>query len=61
MKKWLIPALCALPLVGIALWFFSGKNIGNFATIALFLACPLLHLTMGHGGNDHHKHHKPPV
>ena len=54
MKKWLIPLLCALPFVGVALWFLVGKNIGNFATIGLVLACPLSHIFLMRGGD--HKH-----
>lgn len=55
MKKWLVPALCALPFIGIALWVIAGKNLGNLATIGLFLACPLGHLfLMKH--DDHGKH-----
>ncbi len=55
MKKWLMPALCALPFIGIALWFLAGKNIGNLAMIGLFLACPLGHMVlMKH--DDHGKH-----
>ena len=58
MKKFLVPLLCALPFVGIALWFFAGKNIGNFLTFGLILACPLSHMfLMGHGDKkEKHKH-----
>lgn len=56
MKKWLMPLLCALPIIGVALWFISGKNISTVATIGLFLACPLSHMfLMKH---DHHDEHK---
>lgn len=56
MKKFLLPLICVLPFVGIILWFVAGKNIGNLATIGLFLACPLAHIfLMKH---DHHGHHK---
>ncbi len=55
MKKWLFPILCALPFVGVALWFLAGKNIGNLATIGLILACPLSHIFLvKHNGK--HKH-----
>lgn len=60
MKKWLVSLLCILPIVGVILWFIAGKNIGNVATIALFLACPLSHVfLMKHdhnkkGGEQHH-------
>ena len=60
MKKMLIPVLCLLPFVGIALWFIAGKNLGNLAVLGLILACPLGHmLFMDHdhtkkGGDDHH-------
>ena len=54
MKKWLIPILCALPFVGVVLWFLVGKNIGNLATIGLILACPLSHIFLMRGGD--HKH-----
>lgn len=54
MKKWLFPIVCALPFVGVALWFLIGKNIGNFATIGLVLACPLSHIFLMRGGD--HKH-----
>lgn len=56
MKKWLMPALCALPIVGVVLWFIAGKNLGNFGTIALVLACPLSHIfLMKHDDHDKHK------
>jgi hypothetical protein len=58
-KKWIISALCVLPVAGVLLWFIAGKNIGNMATIGLFLACPLSHIfLMKHnnkeGGGEHH-------
>lgn len=57
MKKKLFPILCALPFIGVTLWFLAGKNIGNFATIGLVLACPLAHIfLMKH--TDHNQHHK---
>ncbi|MDP1721930.1 MAG: DUF2933 domain-containing protein [Candidatus Gottesmanbacteria bacterium] len=58
MKKLLIPILCALPFVGIALWFITGKNAGNLLTFGLILACPLSHMfLMGHGNaKKEHKH-----
>jgi hypothetical protein len=64
MKKWLVPLLCALPFVGIAIWFIAGKNTGNAAILGLALACPLSHIFLmkhdhGHptknGGDDHHE------
>ena len=60
MKKWLVPALCALPFVGVLLWLIAGKNLSSLATFALFLACPLGHMFfMKHnnhkeGGEKHH-------
>lgn len=60
MKKWLLPVLCILPFLGIALWFLAGKNIGTVATMGLVLACPLSHVfLMKHnhnekGGEHHH-------
>lgn len=60
MKKWLLPLVCLLPIAGVILWFIAGKNVGNFATIALVLACPLSHIFLmkGHknekGGEHHH-------
>lgn len=57
MKKWLVPVLCALPFVGVGLWFLAGKNLGSVATIGLILACPLLHLLfMRHDGHSGHRH-----
>lgn len=54
-----MPLLCALPFVGIGLWFLSGKNVGNFATIGLFLACPLSHIfLMKHDSHGKHHDHK---
>ena len=66
MKKWLVPALCSLPFVGIAIWFLAGKNAGNAALIGLALACPLAHVFLmkhdGHGNKhkkaDHTHHHE---
>ena len=56
MKKWTIPVLCALPFVGIALWFLAGKNLGNILTIGLILACPLSHIFLiDHGKHNHTK------
>lgn len=47
---------CALPFLGVLVWFLAGKNIGNMATIGLVLACPLSHLFfMNHGQHDHAK------
>lgn len=62
MKKWLLPGLCALPVLGVLLWFAAGKNLANFATLGLFLACPLGHFFLmkhDHGdqtkkGGEHH-------
>lgn len=57
MKKWTIPVLCALPFVGIALWFLYDKNLGNLATIGLILACPLSHIfLMRHDSHSGHRH-----
>ncbi|MBI5448821.1 DUF2933 domain-containing protein [Candidatus Gottesmanbacteria bacterium] len=56
MKKYLPHLLCALPFIGVLLWFIAGKNIGNMVTIGLVLACPLSHLFfMNHGHDDHQK------
>ena len=65
MKKYLLPLLCALPILGVLLWFVADKNIGTLATFGLFLACPLSHLfLMKHenhekqktkGGEHHHE------
>lgn len=44
MKKWFLPILCALPFVGVLLWFIAGKNVNNLVSLGLFLACPLMHL-----------------
>jgi hypothetical protein len=53
-----MPALCALPVVGVAPGF-SLENIGNLATIGLFLACPLSHMfLMKHDTRGDHKYHK---
>ena len=58
MKKYLIPLLCALPFIGVALYFITGKNIGNIATIGLVLACPLSHLfLMKHEDHNDRKGH----
>lgn len=54
MKKLLIPILCALPFIGVVLWFVAGKNIGNVATLGLVLACPLAHIFLMREGD--HKH-----
>ena len=60
MKKYLLLALCILPVAGVILWFIAGKNLGNLAAIGLFLACPLSHVfLMKHGehqkkGGEHH-------
>ena len=59
MKKWLVPALCALPVVGIALWIIAGKNAGNAALIGLALACPLTHIMfMKHDHTNNHDKHE---
>lgn len=56
MKKWLLPLLCALPFLGVILWFVAGKNLGNFLTFGLILACPLSHIfLMKHGNHDDKK------
>lgn len=46
--------LCTLPFLGVLLWFLTGKNIQNLATIGLVLACPLSHLFLMNHGNSHH-------
>lgn len=57
MKKFLVPILCVLPFVGVALWFIAGKNVGNLLTFSLILACPLSHIfLMKHGNNKEYKH-----
>lgn len=57
MKKWLVPALCAIPFVGIILWFLAGKNAGNAAILGLALACPLTHMVfMKHDHTNHNDH-----
>lgn len=54
MKKWLFPILCALPIVGIVLWYIVGKNPGNLAAFGLVLACPLAHMFfMKHDHKNH--------
>lgn len=60
MKKWFIPLLCALPFIGVLLWFIAGKNMNTALTLGLILACPLSHVfLMNHhtseGGDDHGK------
>lgn len=59
-KKWLISLLCALPFLGVLLWFIAGKNMNTTLTLGLILACPLSHMfLMNHhkseGGDDHGK------
>ena len=57
MKKKLLYLLCALPFVGVVLWFVAGKNLGTMATFALVLACPLSHVfLMKHDAHDHKEH-----
>lgn len=56
MKKWLIPMLCALPFLGVALWFLAGKNVGNLLTFGFILACPLSHMFLMDHGNKKEKH-----
>lgn len=57
MKKWLLPLLCGLPVIGVVLWFVAGKNVNNLLTLGIFLACPLSHLfLMRHGGNENNDH-----
>ncbi|MEK7543507.1 MAG: DUF2933 domain-containing protein [Patescibacteria group bacterium] len=56
MKKWLLPIVCALPLIGVALWFIAGKNVGNLLTFGLILACPLSHIFLMKHGNKKEKH-----
>ncbi len=59
MKKWLFPILCALPVVGIALWYIAGKNAGNLALFGLVLACPLARMfMMNHDHKNNKEHHK---
>lgn len=54
MKKWFVPLLCALPIVGVVLWYVVGKNPGNLATLGLVLACPLAHMfLMKHDHGNH--------
>lgn len=54
MKKWLVPMLCVLPFLGIALWFIAGRNVGNALFYGLILACPLSHIfLMKYGDHSH--------
>ncbi len=59
MKKWFIPLLCSLPIMGVLLWLIVGKSVANLATIGLLLACPLSHVFLmkhnGKGGDNHGK------
>ena len=56
MNKWLFPLVCVLPVIGVILWYISGKNFANVAMIGLVLACPLSHIfLMGHGEHHHTK------
>lgn len=56
-KKWLLPLLCGLPIVGVILWMIAGKNTTNLLTLGLILACPLSHMfLMKHDGHDKDKH-----
>lgn len=48
--------LCVLPFVGVALWFITGKNVGNLLTFGLILACPLSHIFLMKHGNNKEKH-----
>ena len=55
MKKWI---LCAVPILGVFLWYASGQNIATFAMLGLVLACPLGHMfLMKHDGHGKHKNH----
>ena len=56
-KKWLVPILCGLPIIGFILWMIAGKNPGNLLTLGLILACPLSHIfLMKHDGHGRDKH-----
>ena len=57
-KKWLMPILCGLPILGVILWMVAGKNPGNLLTFGLILACPLSHMfLMKHDDTkEKHKH-----
>lgn len=48
--------LCALPFLGVTLWFVAGKNVGNLLTLGLILACPLSHVFLMDHGNKKEKH-----
>lgn len=52
-KKYLVPILCVFPIVIFLLWNFSGRNLGNFLSFGILLACPLSHffLMRSHGKN----------
>lgn len=56
-KRNLTFILCALPFVGVALWFLGGRNIGNVLALGPVLACPLSHIVFmrhHHEKNNHH-------
>lgn len=57
-KNYRLPLLCLLPFMGVALWFVSGQNLGNFLTFGLVLACPLSHFFLMGGGHHDHRHSK---
>jgi choline-glycine betaine transporter len=53
--------LCAIPLIGGALYLVNGGNVNTLATIGLVAACPFMHIfMMKHGdhpkkkGGEHH-------
>jgi YHS domain-containing protein len=55
-RKWLMPALCLLPLAAVVAVTVFGVSTSTLLTGAIFLLCPLMHLFMmgGHGGHGGH-------
>lgn len=48
--------LCVAAMAG-ALWFLRGSSGGSGYWMLFILACPLMHLFMGHGSHGNHQAH----
>lgn len=55
-RNWIWFAVSAVLVVAFFFWREHWGHMWGVAPYVLLLACPLLHLFHGHGGNDKHRH-----
>ncbi len=56
-KQFIIGALCGILLVLAVQYFWKGERLASLLPLALVLLCPILMMTMMHGGHGHGRSH----